>query len=224
MHGLQACEIPLLWCAGSTVWPTASAVRAMRTHVDDSPEEARSADSSDANVGPAPSVRGRLHARPAVLQASGRGVAGVSVSLPPGAAPVCRPPQPAEDSSWTARAPGRWSVVRVRRNAVGPVLDGAQALPRQLRHLPRSPAVCGEGGRFALAEGLGRHRAAGRAAHSSHGRRQPPRNAAARPGAPVGAATVPFPLAPEAAGTAKRSTSSSAAPWSCPRDNAYPGP
>lgn len=38
MHGLQACEIPLLWCSGSAVWSTAPAVRALPAHdLDPSP-------------------------------------------------------------------------------------------------------------------------------------------------------------------------------------------
>src|SRR3970282_1335884 len=123
MYELQTCEIPLLWRSGSAVWSAASAMRAMPAHMDDPPEEARSPGSSDPGIRPPPSARRGLHARPALLQAPGRGVAGVSVSLPPGAAPVCRSTQSPDDSSWAPRAPGRWSVVRVRRNAVGPVLD-----------------------------------------------------------------------------------------------------
>ena len=155
MHELQACEIPLLWRSGSTVWSTAATVRAMPAHMDNPPEETRSPDASDAGIRSAPSIRGGLRARPALLQAPRCGVAGVSVSLPPGVAPVCRPPQSAEDSSWTPRAPGRWSMVPVRRNAVGSLLDGTQTLPRQLRHLPRPPTAPWEGGRFALAAGPG---------------------------------------------------------------------
>lgn len=34
MHGRQACEVLLLRCPGSTVWPAASAMRATPAHVD----------------------------------------------------------------------------------------------------------------------------------------------------------------------------------------------
>jgi hypothetical protein len=136
MHEIQTCEIPLLWRSGSAFWAAAAAVCAMPTHVDSPSEEAGSPISSDAGIRPAPSPRGRFHAYPALLQASGRGVAGVSISIPPGAAPLCCPPQSASDPKRAPRTPSRWSVVRVRRKAVGPIPDGAQTLSRQRRHLP----------------------------------------------------------------------------------------
>jgi hypothetical protein len=206
MHELQACEIPLLWRSGSTVWSTSATVRAMPAHMDDPPEEARSADSSDADVPPAPSILGGLHALPALFQSPWRVVAGVSVPLPPRVAPICRPTQSAEDSSWTPRAAGRWSLVRVRRNTVGPLFDGTQALPCQLRHFPRSPAAPREVGCFALAAGPGGDSIRRYLPHSGCSRRQSPRDAAARLRAKVGAATVSFPFATETAGAATRRT------------------
>ena len=171
MHELQACGIPLLWRAGSTVWSTSATVRAMPAHMDGPPEKARSSGSSDAGIRSAPSIRRGLHARPALLQAPWRVVARVSVSLPPGVAPVCRPTQSAEDSAWAPRPSGRWSMVRIRRNAVGPLLDGTQTLPCQLRHLSRSPAAPREGGRFALAAGPGGDSSRRYLPYSGRGRR-----------------------------------------------------
>ena len=83
MHELQACEVSLLWRSGSAVWSAEATVHGMSAHVDDSSEEARSPAPSNTGLRAAPSSRGRPYARPALLEAPRRGVAGVPVSLPP---------------------------------------------------------------------------------------------------------------------------------------------
>src|SRR5207244_4342236 len=103
MHELQTCEIPLLWRSGSTVWSAAPPVRAVPSHLDCAPEKAGAAGASDDRDLAASRTGGGLHPSTTVLQATGSGAAGVSVSISPGTAAVCFPACSTEDSSW---APG----------------------------------------------------------------------------------------------------------------------
>src|SRR5881227_1889469 len=115
MHAIEACEIPLLRSSASAFRFAAPTVRAMWAHLDGAAEKARPSDSPNLSGRSTPSTGAGLHARPTLLQASGRGLAGVSVPISPGAATVCRAPHATEAPARTARAAGRWPVVRVRR-------------------------------------------------------------------------------------------------------------
>jgi hypothetical protein len=204
MHELQACEIPLLWRSGSEVWSKTSAMCGMRAHLDDSAEEARSPAPSVAGIDSEPRPGGRIHAPAALLQTPGRETAGVSVSLPPGALSVCRPSCSSEDSSRPFGPSGRWSLVRVRRGALGPLSHSAQSLPRQQGSIPRPSAAAGKGRRVALAASSGDHPLDRHPAHKGDRRRQPPRDAEARPPTSVGTAALPVSSALEATGAAPR--------------------
>src|SRR6266849_2589322 len=115
MHELQTCEIPLLWCCGSTVWSAAPPVRAVPSHPDCAPEKTGAAGASDDGDLSASRTGGGLHSCTSVLQAIGSGAAGVSVSISPGIAAVGFPACSTEDSSWAPGASCRRSVVPVRR-------------------------------------------------------------------------------------------------------------
>ena len=170
MYELQTCEISLLWRPDSAVWSAASSVRAMSSHVDDPREKARSSGVPHASVRPPSSTGRRPRAFTALFQATGRGITGVSVSLPPSAASVCFPTCSTEDPARVLGATCRWSLVPVQRGALGPLLNGPQTVPWQLRNLPRPGATPRQGGRFTLAEGCGGYPAKRYAPRSSHGR------------------------------------------------------
>src|SRR2546425_914126 len=56
MHELQTCEIPLLWCRGSTVWSAAPPVCAVPAYLDEPSEKARSPVPSTALIRLRPTV------------------------------------------------------------------------------------------------------------------------------------------------------------------------
>src|SRR5437762_12315819 len=90
MHAIEACEIPLLRSSASAFRFAAPTVRAMWAHLDGAAEKARPSDSPNLSGRSTPSTGAGLHARPPLLQASGRGRAGVSGPIARGAATVCR--------------------------------------------------------------------------------------------------------------------------------------
>jgi len=202
MHELQACEIPVLWCFCLAIWSAATAACSMPTYVDNPPAEAWSSYASDAEIRPLQGPRGWPLSRAAILKAPWGGVAGISVSFPPGTSSLCRSAQSSGDPQGASRAPGRWLVVRVRWSAVGSLFDGTQTLQWQCRDLSRPAVAAGKGGSVTLAASLGDDPAGRRASYPSHGGRQPPWNAAHRQPAPVGVAALPIPFAPETAGAA----------------------
>jgi len=170
MHELQTCEIPLLRRFGSTVWSAAPPVCAMPPHLDGAPEKAGAASASDNSGLAASRTGGRLQSFTTLLQATGSGAAGVSVSISPSNAAVRFPACSTEDSPRTPGASCRRSMVPVRRRALGPLLDGPQAVQRRLRDLPGSHAAARQGRRYSLAEGHGGYPAGGHAPNSRHGR------------------------------------------------------
>jgi hypothetical protein len=205
MHELQAREISLLRHSSKAVWAASPAMRSMRSNLDCSPEKAGAPISSHVDIRPAAGVGGGLQPWSTVLQTAWSGVAGVPVSLPPGASTLCRATRSAEDPSRPPCSSGRWAVVRVRRSAMGPLPDGAQTLPRQRRYIPRSAALAGKGRRFEVGTGVGRDLAERDLPHPSGGYRQRPRDAADRHGATMGSPALPLPPAHEIAGLSPRS-------------------